>query len=86
VKTGDNDSGFFSHYQSLIIVMTIDLSIVNNASQTGKRVTVFHWPAKVWYPCLYQLAAILSQKYQAFPAVVAFNQGLPIFHFLLKRF
>jgi hypothetical protein len=23
------------------------------------------------------------QKYQAFPAVVAFNQGLPIFHFLL---
>jgi hypothetical protein len=35
---------------------------------------------------LYQLAAILSQKYQAFPAVVAFNQGLPIFHFLLKRF
>ena len=31
---------------------------------------------------LYQFAAILSQKYQAFPAVVAFNQGLPIFHFL----
>jgi hypothetical protein len=28
---------------------------------------------------LYQFAAILSQKYQAFPAVVAFNQGLPIF-------
>ena len=50
VKTGDNDSGFFSHYQSLIIVTTIDLSIVNNASQTGRRVAVFHWPAKVWYP------------------------------------
>jgi hypothetical protein len=31
---------------------------------------------------LYQFVAILSQKYQAFPAVVAFNQGLPIFHFL----
>ena len=31
---------------------------------------------------LYQFAAILSQKYQAFPAVVAFNQGLPIFQFL----
>jgi hypothetical protein len=31
---------------------------------------------------LYQFATILSQKYQAFPAVVAFNQGLPIFHFL----
>ena len=52
MKTGDNDSGFFPHYQSLIIVTTIDLSIVNNASQTGKRVTVFHWPAKVCYPCM----------------------------------
>ena len=31
---------------------------------------------------LYQFAAILSQKYQAFPAVVAFNQVLPIFYFL----
>jgi hypothetical protein len=31
---------------------------------------------------LYQFAAILSQKYQAFPAVAVFNQGLPIFHFL----
>jgi hypothetical protein len=30
----------------------------------------------------YQFAAILSQKYQAFPAVVALNEGLPIFHFL----
>jgi hypothetical protein len=96
---------FFPHYQSLIIVTTIDISIVNNANQTGRRVTVFHWQAKVWYPCriqeseckftspnknknnftcllLYQFAAILSQKYQAFPAVVAFNQGLSIFHFL----
>jgi hypothetical protein len=43
---------FFPHYQSLIIVTTIDLSIVNNASQTGRRVAVFHWPAKVWYPCM----------------------------------
>ena len=42
----------FFHYQSLIIVTTIDLSIVNNTSQTGRRVTVFHWPAKVWYPCM----------------------------------
>jgi hypothetical protein len=31
---------------------------------------------------LYQFADILSEKYQAFPAVVAFNQWLPIFHFL----
>ena len=39
---------------------------------------------KINFTCLllYQFAAILSQKYQAFPAVVAFNQGLPIFHFL----
>jgi hypothetical protein len=51
VKTGD-DSGFFPHYQSLIIVTTIDLSILNNASQTGRRVAVFHWPVKVWYPCM----------------------------------
>jgi hypothetical protein len=43
---------FSPHYQLLIIVMTIDLSIVNNASQTGRRVTVFHWPANVWYPCM----------------------------------
>jgi hypothetical protein len=43
---------FFFHYQSLIIVTTIDLSIVNNANQTGRRVTVFHWQAKVWYPCM----------------------------------
>ena len=41
---------FFPHYQSLIIITTIDLSIVKNASQTDRRVTVFHWPAKVWYP------------------------------------
>jgi hypothetical protein len=41
LKTGDNDSIFFPHYQSLIFVMTIDLSIVNNASQTGSRVAVF---------------------------------------------
>ena len=40
------------HYQSLIIITTIDPSIVNNASRTGRRVTVFHWPAKVWYPCM----------------------------------
>jgi hypothetical protein len=33
---------------------------------------------------LYQFAAILSQKYQAFPEVVAFNQGLPNFHFLFR--
>ena len=47
----DNDHVFFSfHYQSLITVTTIDLSIVNNASQTGRKVAVFHWPAKVWYP------------------------------------
>ena len=37
MKTGDHDSVFFPHYQSLIIVTTIDLSIVNNASQTGKK-------------------------------------------------
>jgi hypothetical protein len=43
---------FFFHYQSLITITTIDLSIVNNASQTGRRVAVFHWPAKVWYPCM----------------------------------
>ena len=44
---------FFSfHYQSLITVTIIDLSIVNNARQTGRRVAVFHWPAKVWYPCM----------------------------------
>jgi hypothetical protein len=43
---------FFFYYQLLIIVTTIDLSIVNNASQTGRRVTVFHWPAKDWYPCM----------------------------------
>ena len=48
----DNDHVFFSHYQSLIIVMTIDLSTVNNTSQTGRRVAVFHWPAKVWYLCM----------------------------------
>jgi hypothetical protein len=41
-KTGDNDSSFFSHYKWLIIVTTIELSVVNNASQTGKRVAVFH--------------------------------------------
>jgi hypothetical protein len=41
VKTGDNDSGFFPYYQSLIIVTTIDLSIVNNASQTGKKSCCF---------------------------------------------
>ena len=40
------------HYQSLIIVMTLDLSIVNNTSQTGRRVAIFHWPAKVWYLCM----------------------------------
>jgi hypothetical protein len=39
---------FSPHYQSL----TIDLSVVNNTSQTGRRVVVFHWPAKVWYPCM----------------------------------
>jgi hypothetical protein len=50
VKTGDNDRFFFPHYQSLIIITTIDLSIVKNASQTDRRVTVFHWSAKVWYP------------------------------------
>ena len=48
----DNDHVFFPHYQSLIIVMTIDLSTVNNTSQTGRRVAVFHWPAKVWYLCM----------------------------------
>jgi hypothetical protein len=41
---------FFPHYQSHIIITTTDLSIVKNASQTDRRVTVFHWPAKVWYP------------------------------------
>jgi len=43
---------FFFHYQSLIIVTTIDLSVVNNASQTGRRVAVFYWPVKVWYPSM----------------------------------
>jgi hypothetical protein len=43
---------FFFYYQLLIIVTTIDLSIVNNVSQTGRKVAVFHWPAKVWYPCM----------------------------------
>jgi hypothetical protein len=33
----DNDHVFFFHYQSLIIVTTIDLSIVNNASQKSRR-------------------------------------------------
>ena len=47
----DNDHVFFFHYQSLMVA-TIDLSIVNNASQTGRRVAIFHWPAKVCYPCM----------------------------------
>ena len=48
----DNDRVFFFYYQSLIIITTIDLLIVNNASQTGRTVNVFHWSAKVWYPCM----------------------------------
>jgi hypothetical protein len=48
----DNDRVFYFYYQSLIIITTIDLLIVNNASQTGRRVNVFHWSAKVWYPCM----------------------------------
>jgi hypothetical protein len=48
----DNDQVFYFYYQSLIIITTIDLLIVNNASQTGRRVNVFHWSAKVWYPCM----------------------------------
>ena len=51
-KVFREDSGFSPHYQSLIIITTIDLSIVNNASQTGRKVAVFPWPAKVWYPCM----------------------------------
>ena len=43
----DNDHGFFS----LPITYYRHLSIVNNASQTDRRVAVFHWPTKVWYPC-----------------------------------
>jgi hypothetical protein len=42
----------FFHDQSLIIVTTIDLSIVNNTSQKCRRVVVFHCPAKVWCPCM----------------------------------
>ena len=45
----DNDHVFF-HYQSLIIVMTIDLSIVNNASKTGRRITIFSLASKSLVP------------------------------------
>jgi hypothetical protein len=62
--------------------MTIDPAIVNNASQTGRRVTPNKNQNNFTCLLLYQFAAILSQKYQAFPAAVAFNQGLPIFYFL----
>jgi hypothetical protein len=50
------------------------------------EVTVFHWPIKtkiISHDYYYINLQLFLQKYQAFPAVVAFNQGLPIFHFLL---
>jgi hypothetical protein len=42
----------FPHYQSLIIVTTIDLSIVNNASQTGRRSPFFIGQRKSGTPCM----------------------------------
>ena len=68
----DNDHSFF-HYQSLIIVTTIDLSIVNNASQTGKRVAVFHWSAKVWYLCMAMNKFYRPTKNQS--TLILFNQA-----------
>jgi hypothetical protein len=47
-----SQSRYRDNDQSLIIVTTIDLSIVNNTSQKCRRVVVFHCPAKVWCPCM----------------------------------
>ena len=39
-----------------------------------------HWLAKMLFTRLNRISQD-RKKYQAFPTVVAFNQGLPIFHF-----
>jgi hypothetical protein len=50
----DNDCVFFSSLPIALKNYRHDYWPLNckQCSQTGRRVTVFHWPAKIWYPCV----------------------------------